>query len=271
MPKCQIYAIANQKGGVGKTTTTLGLAGALAAKGESVLVVDADPQGTLTLACGLRYDRGTTLKPLEKVIADVLEDRPTSLDHYVANPQHLPFAVIGCTGALAALDPVLRAEPGGESCLGDLLDSLSERYEWILIDCSPYLGALTVTALCAATDVIIPTPLEYWAIVGLSDLLRIAQKVKKKLNPDIRIAGILRTMVDNRTCLSRDADAMLNDFVKDKVRIFETKIPASVKAGEAALWGRMLDDYAPARKVAKAYAQLAQEMIIRREKDGEER
>lgn len=271
MPDYQIIAIANQKGGVGKTTTTLGLAGALAAKGESVLVVDADPQGTLTLACGLRYDRGVTLQPLEKALADVLDDRSASPDIYVAKSQHLTFSAIGCTGALAALDPILRAEPGGEACLGDLLEPLSERYGWILIDSSPYLGSLTVTALCAATDVIIPTPLEYWSIVGLSDLLRTVQKVKCRLNCDLRIAGILRTMVDGRTRLSRDAEAMLNDFVKDKVRIFEAEIPASVKAGEAALWGRMLDEYAPARKVAEAYAQLAQEMIVRRQKNGEER
>lgn len=267
MPDCQIIAIANQKGGVGKTTTTLGLAGALAAKGESVLVVDADPQGTLTLACGLRYDRGATLQPLEKALAGVLDDRPASPDTYVANPQHLTFSAIGCTSALAALDTAIRGEPGGETCLGEVLKSLSERYGWILIDSSPYLGALTVAALCAATDVIIPTPLEYWSIVGLSDLLRTTQKVKKKLNPDISVAGILRTMVDKRTRLSRDADAMLNDFVKGKIRIFEAEIPASVKAGEAALWGRMFDDYAPARKVAEAYAQLAHE-ILKERKNG---
>ncbi len=261
MPNCQIIAIANQKGGVGKTTTTLGLAGALAAEGERVLVVDADPQGTLTLACGLQYDREAVMQPLEKALADVLDDSPSSPEKYVANPQHLPFAVIGCTGALAALDPVIRCEPGGETCLGEVLNPLRDRYRWILIDTSPYLGALTIAALCAATDIIVPTPLQYWSIVGLSDLLRIAQKVKKKLNPDIRIAGILRTMVDKRTCLSRDAEAMLRDFIKSKIRIFETEIPASVKAGEAALWGRMLDEYAPARKVAEAYAQLAQELI----------
>lgn len=264
MPKCQIYAIANQKGGVGKTTTTLGLAGALAAKGESVLVVDADPQGTLTLACGLRYDRGVTLQPLEKALADVLDDRSASPDIYVAKPQHLTFSAIGCTGALAALDTVIRGEPGGETCLGEMLDPLRDRYRWILIDTSPYLGALTVAALCAATDVVIPTPLEYWSIVGLSDLLRTTQKVKKKLNPDISVAGILRTMVDKRTRLSRDADAMLKDFVKEKVRILGTEIPASVKAGEAALWGCMLDEYSPAKKVAEAYAQLTHEILKER-------
>lgn len=267
MHKGRVMAIANQKGGVGKTTTTLGLAGALAAEGERVLVVDADPQGTLTLACGLQYERGAVLKPLEKALADVVDGILVSPDTYVAHIEQQPFDAIGCTGALAALDPIIRSEPGGETYLGELLAPLRDRYGWILIDSSPYLGALTIAALCAATDVIIPTPLEYWSIVGLSDLLRTAQKVKCRLNGDLRITGILRTMVDKRTLLSRDVEAMLSDFVKGKIRIFETEIPASVKAGEAALWGRMLNAYAPAKKVAKAYAQLARE-ILKERKNG---
>lgn len=265
MHSCGVLAIANQKGGVGKTTTTLGLAGALAAKGESVLVVDADPQGNATLACDVQYDTTKSVVPLEKALSAIVDGKTLSVDTLIARPRHQRFDIIGCTPALAATEILLRTEPGGEGCLKELLDPIVCLYDWTLIDNSPSLGALTINALCAANQVLIPTSMQLWSTVGIADLIRTISKVRRKLNANLEVAGILRTMVDERTHLHREAETMLYDFVGGKIRIFETKIPASVKVGEATIRGYALDTYASASKVANAYARLAEELKERSE------
>lgn len=265
MHKRQIFAIANQKGGVGKTTTTLGLAGALAAKGESVLVVDADPQSNATLACDVQYDTTKSVVPLEKALSAIVDGKTLSTDILISHPKHQLFDIIGCTPALAATEILLRTEPGGEGCLKELLDPIVCLYDWTLIDNSPSLGALTINALCAANQVLIPTSMQLWSTVGIADLIRTISKIRRKLNSKLEVAGILRTMVDERTNLNRGADALLHDFADGRIRIFETKIPASVKVGEATLQGYALDAYASASKVANAYARLAEELKERSE------
>lgn len=265
MLSSRIIAIANQKGGVGKTTTTIALAGALAASGDKVLVVDIDPQSNATMACDVQYDIKHPVIPVEQAIHAIAEGKAAAAETLIVHPEHQRFDLIGCTPALAATEILLRTEPGGEGCLKELLDPIVCLYDWTLIDNSPSLGALTINALCAANQVLIPTSMQLWSTVGIADLIRTISKVRRKLNANLEVAGILRTMVDERTHLHREAETMLYDFVGGKIRIFETKIPASVKVGEATIRGYALDTYASASKVANAYARLAEELKERSE------
>lgn len=265
MHSCGVLAIANQKGGVGKTTTTIALAGALAASGDKVLVVDMDPQSNATMACDMRYDIKSSIIPVEQAIHAIAEGKAVIAETLIAHPEHQKFDLLGCTPALAATEILLRTEPGGEGYLKEVLEPVIHRYDWILIDTSPSLGALTINALCAANQVLIPTSMQLWSTVGIADLIRTISKIRRKLNANLEVAGILRTMVDERTNLNRDADALLCDFADGRIRILETKIPASVKVGEATLQGYALDAYASASKVANAYARLAGELKERSE------
>ena len=260
MLSCRIIAIANQKGGVGKTTTTIALAGALAASGDKVLVVDVDPQSNATMACDVQYDTTKSVVPLEKALSAIVDGKTLSTDILISRPKHQLFDIIGCTPELAATEILLRTEPGGEGCLKEVLEPMLNRYGWILIDTCPSLGALTINALCAANQVLIPTTMQLWSTIGIADLIRTISKIRRKLNVKLEVAGILRTMVDERTNLNRDADALLCDFAAGMIRIFETKIPASVKVGEATIRGYALDAYSSASKVATAYARLAEEI-----------
>ena len=260
MVKGRTIAIANQKGGVGKTTTALALSSCLAAEGARVLAVDLDPQANLTQACGIRFAEGADV-PLEKVMAYAVSGEETEAAKSILRCEDADFDVLGCTRELAGLEMALRSEPGGERILTGVLHPIRDNYDFIVIDTTPYLGALTINALVAADEVIIPVNPQLWAATGLSALMGTIGKVRSRLNPRLDIAGILITMVDNRTRLCREAEQMIKGFVRNQIHIFDTKIPVTVKVGEAALYGDVICCGTAGGKAAEAYKLFAKDVI----------
>jgi chromosome partitioning protein len=255
---CRILSIANQKGGVGKTTTTINLATALALGEQRILAVDMDPQGNLTSGMGLKgqatpagtvYQALTSPDPIDDPAAFALETR-------VKNLWLIP-ADRNLTGAEVELVSL----PHRERRLRDLLEPLRERFDFILIDTPPSLGLLTLNALVAADAVIIPLNCEYFALEGLADLVATLRRVRASLNPALDIAGVLMTMYDERTNLGQQVARDIRDFFQE--RVFETVIPRNVKLGEAPSHGLPAILYDPKSRGAEAYLSLARELLAR--------
>lgn len=254
-----VYAIANQKGGVGKTTTAVNLGAYLAAAGQRVLIIDIDPQANATSSLGLiasqlprsLYDVFSGEVPLADVIT--LTNR-MRLD---LAPSSHELAALETEAVESIRDPFRRAY-----LLRDALTPTLHRYDYILIDNPPSLGLITVNALAAATHgVLVPLQCEYLAMEGLGQLLHTIEQVKQALNPSLRVAGLLLTMHDQRLKLSQQVEREVRKFFKDTV--FKTVIPRSIRLGEAPSYGEPINTYAPNSPGAKAYAELAQELIER--------
>jgi chromosome partitioning protein len=247
----QIIACANQKGGVGKTTTVVNLSSYLALAGESVLVVDLDPQGNATSGFGL--DRAEIAHSIYEAIID--NDRVASLvmPTTISNLSIVPSS-ISLAGAEVELAPL----PQRERRLARILSEVVSTYDYIVLDCPPSLGLLTVNALTAADAVIIPIQCEYYALEGLSQLIATINLVRNHLNPDLAIKGVVLTMFDPRTNLSSEVDAEVRKYLGPTV--FETIIPRSVRLSEAPSYGLPIALYRPDSKGAEAYAALASEL-----------
>lgn len=248
-----ILAISNQKGGVGKTTTSINLAAALASAGQRVLLVDLDPQGNASSGLGLlRSDEAGVYLPLvqgEEVADNV---RETSMEC---------LQVLPASQALVGAEVELVDQPGRERCLRRALDTVRGAYDWILIDCPPSLGLLTINALVAADRVLVPLQAEYYAMEGLSQLLRTIAAVRQGLNPDLVREGIVVTMYDQRNNLCREVAEQAAELFGREV--FETRIPRNVRLGEAPSHGCAIVEYAPKSTGAQAYVALAQELLER--------
>ena len=254
-----ILAITNQKGGVGKTTTVLNLGVFLAQKGKKVLLVDIDPQSNLTSGIGVSleennksiYDFLVNNEDLKKII------KPTRIDNLHVAPSSIELA-----GAEVELVSTLSRE----NILKKGLEKVHSDYDYVLIDCPPSLGLLTINGLVAAHQVLIPVQSEYFALEGLGQLINTIKLVKESLNPAMDIGGVILTMYDNRTNLSRDvATEMTNsEYLKDK--IFQTIIPRNIRLSEAPSRGLSVQEYAPFSAGAFAYEQLAEEIINRFER-----
>jgi len=244
-----VIAILNQKGGVGKTTTTINLAAYLAKTGHSVLVCDIDPQGNST--SGLGIDKQT----LDLTLYDVLFSRaePTQVIKEVTS--HSLF-LMPANADLAAAEVELVGVHQRELQLNRVLSGLE--YEFILIDCPPSLGLLSINALTAATDVLIPVQTEYYAMEGLSQLLNTVQQVRQGLNPTLNILGVVMTMHDSRTSLSDQVKKELEQYFGDKV--FKTLVPRNVRLAEAPSFGRTIAEHDKWSKGARAYKALAKEL-----------
>lgn len=249
-----VIAIINQKGGVGKSTTAVNLAACLGDLGKRVLVVDFDPQGNATSGFGIDkdaaeadiYDALMNNVPLAEV---VVADAVTGVD------------VAPATIQLAGAEIELVSVMARESVLRYVLDPVLGDYDYIFVDCPPSLGLLTVNALVAADSLLIPIQCEFYALEGLSKLLESMRMVKGRLNPTLDIFGVLMTMYDARTTLSRQVVDNVRDYFGDKV--FQCVIPRNVKLSEAPSHGLPISLYAPTSKGALAYAELAQEVVQR--------
>ena len=248
-----VYALANQKGGVGKTTTAVNLAACVAEAGYETLLVDIDPQANATIALGIGKDAPRTV--YDVLVGDVsLEDVvvPTELDRLALAPAGPDLA-----GATVELP---RAA-GSELRLRDALSGVRERYAFTLLDCPPSLGPLTVNALVAADRVIVPVQAEYFALEGLAGLLDTLSLVQRELNPKLTVAGMLLTMYDGRTRLAQDVEREIREHFPELV--FDTVIPRNVRVGEAPSFGKPVIHHDPHCAGADAYFELAKEVAAR--------
>lgn len=248
----KIVAIANQKGGVGKTTTAVNLSACLAEQGKKVLLVDADPQGNSTSGLGMKKE-GDEKSIYDVLINDVAVDeatKSTMIDTLKLLPAHISLA-----GAEVELVNMMARE----QVLKRALNATKQNYDYIFIDCPPSLGLLTLNALTAADTLLVPIQCEFYALEGLSLLMNTVKLVRKSLNPDLDVEGVVLTMFDSRTNLSMQVVEEVKKFFKNKV--YDTIIPRSVRLGEAPSFGLPISRYAPSSAGATAYSALAKEMI----------
>ena len=248
-----VYAIANQKGGVGKTTTAVNVAACIAEAGFRTLLIDIDPQANATLGLGLPKDAEPNVYDVlagRAALADA--ERDTAIDLLKVVPAHPD---------LAGANVELPREPGSEMRLRDALGGVRERFDYILLDCPPSLGPLTVNALVAADRVIVPVQTEYFALEGLAGLLDTLALIQRELNPRLTIAGMLLTMHDGRTRLSRDVEREVREHFP--ALVFDTVIPRNVRVGEAPSYGLPVTHHDPHSAGAEAYFELAKEVAAR--------
>ena len=253
------YAVCNQKGGVGKTVTAVSLGIGLAREGKRVLLVDVDAQGSLTASLG--YQQPDQMEvTLATVMGQVIQDLPLQpglgILHNSEGVDLLPANI-----ELSGLEVALVNTMSRETILRECLSSIQEEYDVILLDCCPSLGMLTINALAAADQVLIPVQANYLSIKGLEQLLRTISKVRRQINPKLGIAGILVTMADMRTIYTRDVIDLLHSTYDGKLRVFDNIIPASIRAAETSAEGRSIYLHDPSGKVSAAYAALTKEVM----------
>ena len=262
--KGTVTAVVNQKGGTGKTTTCENLGIGLAMEGKKVLLVDTDPQASLTISLGYPVpDRiSPTLSDLmKKIVSDQPIESGEGILHHPEGVDLVPANI-----ELAGMEVSLVNVMSRESVLKQYLDSVKKEYDFILLDCMPSLGMLTINALAAADNVIIPVQAQYLPAKGLEQLLQTVNKVKRQINPKLRIEGILLTMVDGRTNYAKDISALIRENYGGKLKVYQTDIPRSVRAEEISAEGKSIFRHDPKGKVAEAYRVLIKEVLQNAEK-----
>lgn len=258
MDFCKVIAITNQKGGVGKTTTTVNLGVGLARKGYRVLLIDADPQGSLTVSLGFKNPDDLD-SSLSTVMTAAIEDRQipaeTGIVKHDEGVDLMPSNI-----ELSGIETGLFNIMSREYVLRNYINTVKQDYDYILIDCMPSLGMMTINALAAADSVIIPSQPNFLSTKGLNLLLKSVNKVKRNINPNLRIDGILLTMVDSRTNNAKDIISTLRQSVGQNIRVFDSEIPHSVRAAECSIAGVSIFTHDKNGKVAAAYENLTKEV-----------
>ena len=257
--KCKVIAITNQKGGVGKTTTTFNLGVALAKQGKKVLVVDVDPQSNLTTYAGW-YNEDELKYTLSDLMEQSMNDEEIktkkSILHHKENVDLIPSSL-----NLSALENSLAYAMSREYTLRNCLSVIKNDYDYILLDCQPSLGMLTINALASADSVLIPVQSQYFALRGMTDLFKIINKVRRQINPTLKIDGALLTLVDRRTNLSKEIEKQIKDNYGSILNVYDTQIPRAVKTAESTSSGESIFSYDKNGLVAEAYSSFAQEVL----------
>ena len=258
MSNCKVIALTNQKGGVGKTTTAVNLGVSLAKQGKTVLLVDADAQANLTMALG--YTKTDNLPiTLSDIMQDIIDGKSVDVQESILHTDEGVDLLPSCV-ELAGVETTLIDTKNRESVLKACISEVKKNYDYVLIDCMPALGMLTINGLAAADSVIIPNQPHYFSIKGLEQLLRSVSKVKRQINPNLRIDGILMTMVMPRTKITQTVISAVKNAYGRNIKIFDTQIPFSIRAVDATAEGKSIFAYDKSGKVATAYEQFGKEV-----------
>ena len=262
--KATVIAVVNQKGGTGKTTTCENLGIGLANEGKKVLLVDTDPQGSLTITLGNPRpdDLPVTLTDL---MAKIMQDQPPLPKEGILSHEE-GVDLVPANITLSGLEVSLVNAMSRETILKQYLETVKSQYDYILLDCMPSLGMLTVNALAASDQVLIPVQANYLSAKGLEQLLQTVNKVKRQINPKLRIEGILLTMVDSRTNYAKEISTLIRDTYGSKLKVYDADIPRSVRAAEIIAEGVIIFKHDPGGKVAEAYRSLTKEVLQNAEK-----
>ena len=256
---CKVITVSNQKGGTGKTTSCVNLGIGLASEGKRVLLIDSDPQGSLSISLG--YSEPDTFEnTLATLMMNIVNDEEMNFEDVIIHHEE-GVDIIPSNIELSAIEVSLVNVMSRELILRQLIEKLKASYDYIIIDCMPSLGMMTINALSCADTVLIPVQAAYLPVKGLQQLIKTIGRVKRQLNPKLQIEGILLTMVDNRTNYAKDISAMVYDAYSSSIKVFQTEIPMSVRTAETTVEGSSIYKYDPKGKAAYAYSALTKEVL----------
>lgn len=256
---CKVITVSNQKGGTAKTTSCVNLGIGLASAGKKVLLIDTDPQGSLSISLG--YPEPDAMeKTLATLMMNIVNDEDFCLEDVMLHHEE-GVDIIPSNIELSAIEVSLVNVMSRELILKQLVERVKDACDYIVIDCMPSLGMMTINALACADSVLIPVQASYLPVKGLQQLIKTIGRVKRQLNPKLKIEGILLTMVDNRTNYAKDICSMVNEAYSSSVKVFNTEIPLSVRAAEVSAEGSSIYKYDPKGKAAYAYGQLTKEVL----------